>query len=160
AGVRPPFAHAVVGERLVAHHPEVAGAGLPEAVGPLEEANLGVEVLADLRVLEVSPLLAILEIDKRADRALAPIQPGRLGPAREATEGQRLADAPFRVRTPRAVPGPAARAVTRCRPVDEDAADARSVRQIAAQTRGGEVVGRREADPFGLHVEQSDIHAP
>ena len=159
ADVRPPFAQAGAGESVRADVLKVAAGPLPVAVGPFQEPDLRIEIVADFRVAEVPVVRAPTVLERRAVGMIAAGQSGRLCLRRKSADGDFLGDPQPAIEAERAVPAVDTARLAGGGAVDEDAADGRSVPQILAHPNRREVVGGRQVDALGLHVHQADVDA-
>ena len=123
---------------------------------PPQEAHLGVEVLAEVLVLDVPPPLARRETEGRVERPVRRREPGRRRPRPPCRQRPRLPQPQLSIHRV----GPVVVAGSAPVAVDEGGADPRPVRQFARHA--GDRVGVRALDaidPVGPDMQHPDVES-
>ena len=135
------------------------GVGLAIALAA-QEAGLRVEARAHFLIAGIQIPLGTIGLRSDIERVRALGDAVRVGLREEAGEHAGRADAPLAIHAVGAARRSPAREVAGFEPVGEDAADRRTVRQVAADAHHGEVgAGHGVFELVGLHVEDANIEA-
>ena len=120
----------------------------------LHEADLGVEVVLHVEIVQPHVPRRIAIRDAAEERHVLAAQPRRVGLGDERVDLQVLAQREVRVSAHRAV---VVRVAAHRLLVDEDRADARPLQHVAAVARDEEVVAGPAERAVGLDVEHADV---